>query len=156
MTNASETIHITRAEASDMAEILELQYTAYQSQALLHDDFTIQPLTQTIDEITKEYRKCTFLKAVQDGEIIGSVRAYEKNGTVYIGKLMVHPNHQGKGLGKLLLGAIEQEFPRKRYELFTGAKSARNLNLYETSGYTRFREDTNPAGIRIVYLQKPG
>ena len=149
-----QTPRIAPAEASDIEEILKLQYTAYQSEALIHNDFTIQPLVQTLDETIEEYSQCVFLKTALDGEIIGSVRAREKNGTVYIGKLMVHPNHQGKGLGKRLLTAIEQKFPNRRYELFTSCKSGRNLHLYETAGYVRFREEIDSAGIAFAYLEK--
>jgi len=149
-----QTPHIALAEVSDMEEILRLQYAAYQSEALIHGDFTIQPLMQTLDEIIEEYSKCVFLKATLYDKIIGSVRAHEKNGTVYIGKLMVHPDHQGKGLGRHLLTAIEREFPNKRYELFTSCKSDRNLHLYETAGYVRFREEINNAGIAFAYLEK--
>jgi len=154
MGKGMQTSHIALAEASDMEEILRLQYAAYQSEALIHGDFTIQPLTQTLVEIIEEYSKSVFLKAILDNKIIGSVRAHEKNGTVYIGKLMVHPNHQGKGLGKCLLAAIEQEFPNKRYELFTSCKSDRNLYLYEAAGYVRFLEKTDNAGIAFSYLEK--
>jgi len=94
------------------------------------------------------------LKAVLDGEIIGSVRAYADGDTVYIGKLMVHPDRQGKGLGKCLLTAIERKLHRKRFELFTSNRSERNLRLYEKSGYKRFREETNEAGITFVYMEK--
>ena len=147
-------IWIKRAEVADMKEILKLQYIAYQSEALIHGDFTIQPLTQTLDETIAEYNKGIVLKAVYDNEIVGSVRAYSEGNTVYIGKLMVHPNHQGKGLGKRLLRAIEQAFSNKRYELFTSCKSDRNLHLYETAGYKRFRKEINDAGIEFVYLEK--
>ena len=41
------------------------------------------------------------------GGIIGSVRAYQENGTVYIGKLMVYPKMQKKGIGTKLLLEIE-------------------------------------------------
>jgi len=145
---------IIRAKIADMEEILRLQYTAYQSEALIHGDFSIQPLMQTLDETLAEYKKDIVLKAVQDGRIIGSVRAYTKGNTAYIGKLMVHPDYQGKGLGKRLLMAIERKFPNKRYELFTSCKSDRNLHLYETAGYTRFQEKTDDAGIAFVYLEK--
>ena len=147
-------IEILKAQFEDLEMILRLQYAAYQSEALIHNDFTIQPLTQTLDETAAEYRKCVVLKAVQDGEIIGSVRAHAEGSTARIGKLMVHPDHQGKGLGRSLLAAIEREFPDKRYELFTSSKSDRNLHLYETSGYVRFREETGKAGIKFVYFQK--
>ncbi|MCL1917478.1 MAG: GNAT family N-acetyltransferase [Peptococcaceae bacterium] len=147
-------IKIKKAQTDDMEAILCLQYAAYQSEAEIHNDFTIHPLTQTLDELTAEFHKGMMLKAVQDGEIIGSVRAYADGDTVYIGKLIVHPNHQGKGLGKRLLAAMESKLHRKRFELFTSCKSDRNLHLYEKAGYTRFREETDEAGIPFVYLEK--
>jgi len=46
---------ITRANKADFPEILRLQYAAYQSEAEIYDDYTIQPLTQTLGyEIFKE------------------------------------------------------------------------------------------------------
>ena len=149
-------ISIAKSALADMEEILQLQYLAYQSEAQIHNNFAIQPLTQTLAETIAEYHTCIILKAVQGGAIIGSVRAHVKGNTAYIGKLMVHPRHQGKGLGKRLLAAIETEFPRKRYELFTACKSDRNVYFYETSGYTRFREGTDGTGIAFVYMEKKG
>lgn len=147
-------IKILTAQLEDMETILQLQYAAYQSEALIHNDFSIQPLRQTLAESIAEYHQSIILKAVQGDEIIGSVRARTAGDTAYIGKLMVHPKHQGNGLGKRLLAAIESQFPNKRYELFTSCKSDRNLHLYENAGYTRFREETDHAGIRFVYLEK--
>jgi len=152
----SQTVDIVLAEAVDMEEILKLQYAAYHSEALIHGDFTIQPLRQTLDEVRKEYGKSVFLKAVLADKIVGSVRGREENGTAYIGKLMVDPNHQNKGLGRRLLAAIERQFPNRRYELFTSGKSDRNLHLYETAGYVRFREESDDAGIVFAYLAKTG
>lgn len=46
----------------------------------------IPPLKQTIEEVYEEFQKGTILKAEDGGgDIIGSVRAYQENGTVYIG-----------------------------------------------------------------------
>jgi hypothetical protein len=42
---------ITKAEKSDLQQILDLQYLAYQSEARLLDDFTIPPLKQTLAEV---------------------------------------------------------------------------------------------------------
>ena len=145
---------ITKAQESDVKEILSLQYAAYQSEAILYNDFSIQPLTQTAEQALAEFRKCFVLKAVSKGKIIGSIRAYEKRGTAYVGKLMVHPDFQNQGIGKRLLQAIDSEFPGRRFELFTGAKSEKNIALYEKCGYTRFKTEEAATGPTFVYLEK--
>jgi GNAT superfamily N-acetyltransferase len=151
---ASNEIRITRAAREDLAEILKLQYLAYQSEALIHNDISIQPLTQTLEETIDEYDRGVVLKAVIDGEIVGSIRAYTEGGTVFVGKLMAHPARQNKGLGRRLLRAIENEFPRGRFQLFTSWKSEKNLSLYAKCGYTRFKETQTDSGIIFVHLEK--
>ena len=121
---------------------MQLQYTAYRSVAQLYNNYAIHPLTQTLDEVIAEYNKGVILKAIDDGEIIGSVRAHADGDTVFIGKLMIHPDHQGKGLGRRLLFSIEAAIHSKRYELFAGSKIERTLCIYERAGYKRFREET--------------
>ncbi len=147
-------INILKARQTDAADILRLQYAAYQSEAAIYNDYSIQPLTQTIDEALSEFQECVVLKAVSGGDIIGSVRAREKGGAVYVGKLMVHPDYQNRGIGRQLLQAIESEFPGRRFELFTGSKSEKNLALYEKCGYTRFKTEEPSPGLSFVYLEK--
>jgi GNAT superfamily N-acetyltransferase len=91
---------------------------------------------------------------VVDDTIIGSVRANDQDGTCYIGKLMVNPNHQNKGIGKMLMNAIEGFFPKSRYELFTGSKSKKNIVLYKKLGYKAFRERLSTPDFSLVYLEK--
>jgi ribosomal protein S18 acetylase RimI-like enzyme len=146
---------IQRAEPNDLAVILSLQYLAYQSEARLINDWTIQPLTQTLREVEAEYQKGVILKAIDDaGQIIGSVRGHIEDGTCHIGKLIVNPEHQRQGIGTKLLRAIEEACPRPRYELFTSSKSLNNLRLYERLGYKRYREREASPGLTIVYLEK--
>ncbi|MCL2504811.1 MAG: GNAT family N-acetyltransferase [Alphaproteobacteria bacterium] len=145
---------VTKAESVDLEKILNLQYLAYQSEAVLLNDFSIPPLKQTIEEINQEYEKGIFLKAVDAGDIIGSVRACIDNNTAYIGKLIVLPERQRQGIGTKLMSAIERECAVARYELFTSDKSVRNIQLYERLGYVRFREQKVADGLTFVYLEK--
>ena len=85
---------IVKANREDMEEILELQYLAYQSEAALFGSRDIPPLKETLEEVYKEYDEGLVLKMKCGSKIIGSVRAREQDGTVYIGKLMVHPDYQ--------------------------------------------------------------
>lgn len=146
---------IQNAELKDLKEILKLQYLSYQSEAKLHNNYQIQPLLQTLDEVEQEYQKGTILKGIDNsGRIIASVRGYAENGTLYIGKVIVHPEQQGKGYGGQLLRAIEKEYPGLRYELYTSSLSIKNLGIYEHLGYERFKEVELSPALRLVYLEK--
>ena len=146
---------ILSAEEKDLKDILELQYLAYQSEAIICDNQNIPPLTQTLDEVYAEFKKGTFLKAIDEkGNIIASVRAISENGTLLIGKLVVHPDLQGQGIGTELLSEIEQVCPHIRYELFTSMLSERNIKLYERVGYVRFKEEDMANGLKLIYLAK--
>ena len=146
---------ISKAQETDIADILRLQRAAYQSEAIIYNNYTIQPLTQTPEQATADFHDSIVFKATLDGNIIGSVRAFEKGDTVYIGKLMVMPGYQNRGLGKRLLQSVESGFPGRRYELYTGAMSAKNLALYENTGYSRFKTEEAAPGLTLVYLEKP-
>lgn len=147
--------HIFRADISDAAEILALQKLAYQSEAVIYDDWSIPPLTQTLDEIKKEFTGTIFLKARHSGRIIGSVRGSTHDGTCNIGRLIVDPEFQHKGTGSRLMSAIEAEFPdAKRFELFTGTRSAGNIRLYEKLGYIVFRKERLSPQVELVFMEK--
>jgi GNAT superfamily N-acetyltransferase len=148
-------IHITEAAEEDAAAILALQKLAYLSEAGAHDDFNIPPLRQTLDETRDEFERMTVLKAVQSDRIIGSVRGYVEDGTCFVGKLIVAPEEQNKGLGTRLLHTIEERFAgTERFELFTGHKSARNLYLYQKLGYSQFKEKVVSPKLTIIFLEK--
>lgn len=146
---------IVQAEREDLKAILQLQYLAYQSEAVLLQNFLIPPLKQTLADLEAEFERGVVLKAEEGGMIIGSVRAYCEDGTTRIGKLIVDPAFQGRGIGTALLSAVEQACPAPRYELFTSSKSEKNIRLYERAGYVRFAKKDAGEGITFVYLEKP-
>ena len=145
---------ILKAKEKDLQDILQLQYLAYQSEADLFGSRDIPPLKQTLDEVIDEWSSGTILKMTDNNTIIGSVRAKESEGTVYIGKLMVHPNHRHKGYGSMLLSEIEKCFPDKRYELFTSTRSLDNIRLYQKQGYTIFARKVVNDELEFVYMEK--
>ena len=152
-----ENMVIKKAGREDLEEILQLQYLAYQSEAALFGTKDIPPLKQTLEEVRQEFQNGVILKMVsEDGRIIGSVRAREEKGTVYIGKLMVHPDCRGRGCGTRLLNDIESCFPGKRYELFTSTRSEANIRLYQRQGYRIFDRKPVKDELVFVYLRKTG
>ena len=148
-------IIITLAEKEDLAKILELQKLAYKSEAEIYNDFSIPPLKQTITELKEDFKIQLFLKATYKNKIIGSVRAFHEGDTCFIGKLIVNLNNQNKGIGMKLMNAIEKRFDSvKRYELFTGEKSMRNLYLYKKLGYKIFKMEVLNENVKLKFLEK--
>ncbi len=145
------------AAKGDLEEILELQKLAYRSEAEIYNDFAIQPLTQTLEELREEAKKSVIFKIVEDRRIIGSIRAFKKDGTCHIEKLMVHPDYRNKGLGRKLMEAVEKAFVKSRFELHTGHLSEKNLYFYEKLGYKKYRTVPVTGSLQFVYLEKnPG
>lgn len=151
--NVEATIELAYPE--DATEILELQRLAYQSEASIYDDYSIPPLTQSLPEIEADFKNHVYLKAVHNGKIVGSVRGRNDGETCYIGRLIVDPDLQNQGLGTRLLNEIEHAFPEvKRFELFTGERSKRNLYFYEKAGYKQFRREAISEKTALVFLEK--
>ena len=141
---------ISKANFADLPVILTLQKLAYQSEAVLHNDFNLPPLLQTLSDLEAQYQTHLILKYVQKAELVGSVRAFVKEDVCQIGRLIVDPQYQGQGIGTQLLAAIEQAFSTcTRYQLFTGIKSVRNVQLYQRLGY-QITQQTD----QLIFLEK--
>lgn len=148
-------VAIGPADASEADAVLALQRLCYQSEAERYHDFAIPPLTQTLDELRHDYGTHSLLVAREAGVVVGSVRGRLIEGTCEIGRLIVDPDRQRRGLGTRLMRAIENEFSRaERYELFTGHRSEGNLRLYGRLGYVETRREVVSSGLTLVYLEK--
>lgn len=146
---------ICKATYDDLQEILQLQYLAYQTEAALFGNKEIPPLKQTLDEVVEEFNSGIILKMIdENNRIIGSVRANELDGTVYIGKLMIHPDYRRKGFASRLMTEIENHFPNKRYELFTSTRSIDNIRLYTRLGYKIFDSKVIDNELEFVFMEK--
>jgi ribosomal protein S18 acetylase RimI-like enzyme len=146
---------VENAELIDLPSILELQKLCYQENAERYNDYTIGPLVQTIDNLKEEYKNGIILKVEDDSKIIGSVRAFEKNKTCYIGRVIVHPDYQNKGIGKKLMAEIENRFSKSaRFELFTGFKDQKNIYFYQKLGYRIFKTKKVTDNLDLIYLEK--
>ena len=146
---------IFEADVIDADTILSIQQAAYLSEAKRYNDYAIPPLRQTLDQLRNQFQNHTFLKAIVNSSLVGSVRAFQKNTSCYIGRLIVLPEFQGNGIGTQLLNEIEHCFNKvERFELFTGAQSSENLHLYKKTGYKEFKSKPLNEKITFIYLEK--
>ncbi len=149
------------ATADDVAEICVLQRCCWVTEAVLNCTLDIPALHETFDDVAGWVASHQVWTVRLAERLIGGVRAHRQGDRWEIGRLMVAPDHTGRGLGRWLLAHAEQAAPRdvEHLDLFTGARSTRNRRMYERAGY---RESDVPPGrtghhIRgAVFLTKPG
>jgi len=151
----NNSFHITCASVSDFPEILEIQKKAFLSEAELYQNFNIQPLSQTLEELVEECQEKIVLKAVLNGKTVGSIRANTFENGCWVNKLVVLPEFQKRGIGEKLLREIESYFlDTEKFTLATGAKSESNIRLYEKVGYKIIGKETFHDGVEAVVMEK--
>lgn len=148
---------ISPALVEDAGEVLTLQRAAYVTEAQLYGDFHLPALTQSLDDLCAELKLGLAFKAtLASGRVVGGVRARFDEGVLHVGRLIVAPDQQGKGIGSALLQRVEGEAPAgtEKYALFTGHLSSANLRLYERHGYLEVRQEVLHPGVTLVHMEK--
>ena len=150
-------MQIRKATYKDLSEILALQKEAFIQEAEIYNDFTIQPLKETQQDIETDFNKenKSYFVIEKNSQIIAAVRAEIDNRTCSVQKLIVKPEFQNKGLGKLLMNTIEDNFRNiEKFILFTGEKSEKNINFYTKLGYQIVRKGKYLDNIHKVFMEK--
>ncbi|TXR56646.1 GNAT family N-acetyltransferase [Quadrisphaera setariae] len=180
------------ARAGDAGEVLVVSLAAFVSEAQRYGDPLLPPLRETVADVRAAIEDPALRVVVAEAgawsdwkpdRLLGAVRVRlardpspaqgagpddqddDGGGPLvgHVGRLVVVPDAQGRGLGKALLGAAEDEARRSgaaRMELFTGAASESSIALYQRAGY-RVSDRPGDAdrvddrGVRLVVLIKP-
>ena len=141
-------------EPADLGELFTLQRACWVQEAQANPGVEIPPLLETLDDVRAWVEEWTTLVLRVDGRLVGAVRGRHAAGGLWdIGRLMVAPDLQGRGLGRVLLTAIEEAAPARvvGYALFTGAGSERNLRMYRKAGYRPARDPYGaPGTVRLT------
>ncbi|TDO52800.1 tRNA (guanine37-N1)-methyltransferase [Kribbella sp. VKM Ac-2527] len=154
--DAASLVDMQPATLADVGEIHALQLAAFLSEAQAYGDLTIPPLVEDLDTSIQRVAQGGVWKAVAGTRVVGSVQVTVDGAVARIGRLMVAPDWQGRGVGARLLRFAEQTAPADvtQYELFTGALSERNLALYTKAGYREVRREQQTAKVELVLLAK--
>lgn len=147
---------IRLVEPGDAGELFTLQRACWVQEQQANPGVRIYALEESLDDVRAWVATDTVLVVRAAGRLVGAVRATAQEGEdgtpVWdIGRLMVAPDLQGSGLGRLLLERIEQLAPAgtRFYELFTGSGSTRNQKMYTKSGY-RLQGQVEPGTVRLT------
>ncbi len=142
---ADVTGRVRLAVPSDAAELLTLQRACWVQEAQANPGTHIHALHESLDDVRAWVREWTTLVLRVGDRLVGAARARREGDLWDIGRVMVAPDLQGRGIGRLLLGLIEGAAPPGVTELvlFTGEGSERNLRMYRKAGY---RPQHDPGG----------
>jgi len=152
----NRTVRLEAATEADLAQILLLQKRAFSGQAVIYQDPNLPSLTQTLDDLRKEFNEKAFYKVVRNGTIIASIRCSIRDKVLSIEKLFVDPDLQNRGIGTAVMGALESRYAGSvdRYVLSTGHKSARNLHLYGKLGYKETGRKRLNENCDLIVMEK--
>jgi tRNA (guanine37-N1)-methyltransferase len=139
------------AVRGDAGELLTLQRACWVQEQQANPGVTIWALEESLDDVVRWLGEWTTLVLRREGRLVGAARGRADGDTWDVGRVMVAPDLQGQGLGRLLLRAIEDAAPAEvtSYALFTGAGSTRNQRMYKKAGY-RYRGEVEPGVVRMT------
>ena len=151
-------VRITEATPADAGELFTLQRAAFLGEARLNASLELPPLLQTYAELRDSIGQGLLLVVRQAGRLVASVRGeVAADGDAwYVGRLMVAPDLQGRGLGGRLMAEFESRTPAsvRVIRLVTGTASVGNITFYARRGYAEVSRTTDSAGIDVVVMEK--
>ncbi|KAK1145231.1 hypothetical protein N8T08_004384 [Aspergillus melleus] len=142
---------------SDHVPIIQSMVTAAYSKYIPRIGKPPAPMSANYYELLNT-REIFVLERLEDHTIVGSIvlRTDSETSSVNINNLVVDPETQGKGYGRLLMNFAEDLAKERGYEamtLFTNIKMYENLALYPKLGFVEIdrREED---GYERVFFRK--
>jgi len=150
-------LDVRPATRADAGELFTLTRACWLQELWANPGVLIPALEESFEDAVRGIEEWMTLVARAGGRIIGSTRGRATgDGTAWdVGRVMVAPDLQGRGIGRRLLELIEDAAPAEvtSFELRTGANSVDNIRMYEKAGYRLRGPAPGPPGA--VIMTKP-
>ncbi|MGW3494360.1 GNAT family N-acetyltransferase [Streptomyces sp. NPDC001020] len=129
--------YVRRLTPDDASQVAVLQRCCWVEEAVVNDTLAVPALHESLEEVREWLASWHTAGIWLDGRLLGMVRARPVETDWHVGRLAVVPDLRSRGLGRWLLRTAEAAAgPDFRWVLlFTGAKSKRNIGLYQGQGY---------------------
>jgi GNAT superfamily N-acetyltransferase len=152
------TVHIGPLGPAYAGEALTVQLAAYADVARRYGAPELPPLTETLDALCADLESgIPAFGAWLGPRLVGSVRGRPDRARMEVSRLSVAPDVRRRGVGRLLLAAVEAAAPPavRVLWLVTGAASDDSLTLYRRAGYAVVGDSVDAAGVALAVLEKP-
>jgi ribosomal-protein-alanine N-acetyltransferase len=119
---------IRKAEPSDLSRIVEIEGLCFPEETAFPPGMFAYLI-----------RYATTLVALEDDIIAGFIIGFASGGTGFIYTLDVHPDYRRKGIGSMLISALEKKLHEKRAKRIRLEAALNNpaaLALYRKAGYS--------------------
>ena len=135
---------------------------AYTLRVSNRDDYTPEYLEGIVNHYPPEYftdrEKDSHFYVLCDGERIigcGGITGYQGSSTEsFVFSVFIHPDYQGRGLGKMIMDALETDEFFRRVSRTELASSITATGFYRKLGYTYKNEITTPNESGVVMMEK--
>ena len=151
-------LDVRPAVPADAGELFTLQRACWLQELEANPGVDIPALRESLDDVRRGLGEWVVRVAREpsSGRLVGAVRGkVDSHGEWDIGRIMVAPDLQGRGLGRALLELVESLAPAEveTYVLFTGAGSLDNQRMYKKAGF-RMRPDRKAPPGAVVMTKK--
>jgi len=143
---------IRKAQPSDAVAIKRCVEAAYQHYIARMG----KPPGPMVDDYANVIEQHGAFVVEENGEIVGVLVLIQTESSMLLDNVAVHPEHQGKGLGRRLLELAESETRNEGYphlDLYTHECMTENIEMYKRIGYVE-TERKPEHGYNRVYMQK--
>ena len=146
---------IELATIHDVPALLDLQRKAF---GPLCEEFGWEDapiLSESLEHLYEEFSQCMTLKVEnEEGVIVASVHGKVTDGSLYIGRLMVLPEYQQRGIGKRLFHEIQSRLPHLRTWLCTCQQVRPPYEFYLREGFRPYQSEIVGPGLTWTYMEK--
>ncbi|RKT77489.1 tRNA (guanine37-N(1)-) methyltransferase [Terracoccus luteus] len=157
-------LEVRLATPADAPELHLLMLACWVSEAVSNDRLDIPALHESLDDVVTAIAAHRTWVARRAGRLVGSVRTSVRTTAtgaddLFVGRLCVAPDQQGRGLGRRLLALAEDDATDaiRTVSLITGARSERNIRLYRKAGYRLLPGPPQIAGtVELVKRRRTG
>ena len=150
---------IRSAVMNEAAVIASMLYQAFVEFEPLYTPAAFAATTPTSDQIQKRWSEGPVWVVAEGSQLVGTVSAVPKVEGLYIRSMTVLPSHRGRGIGHILLQAVEHLANKQGFRhmflsttpFLTGA-----IRLYEQFGFQRSNDGPHELfGTPLFSMVKP-
>ncbi|TWF52861.1 GNAT family N-acetyltransferase [Neorhizobium alkalisoli] len=104
----------------------------------------------------KAHDEIAYVATDETGKLVGCVFCKPEAATLYVGKLAISPDHQGKGIGRLLLAKAEEVAANaglRALRLETRIELVANHNTFARWGFVKTAENRHAGFDRTTSIE---